>query len=234
MASLYIIATPIGNLQDITLRAIETLKKVSVIACEDTRRTGMLMQHLSKTFGEPTEKPRLVSYFEHNEDRRIPAIIALLKQDIDVALVSDAGTPTISDPGFRLVRECVKEGIRVESIPGPSAVISALVMSGLPTDKFTFLGYLPKKESHKKKLLEGVKSMEIKSTIILYESPYRLVENLEVIKEILGDIEVTICSELTKVHEKMKHDRVEKLIEHFKTSKPRGEYVVLFHTENDN
>ena len=162
----------------------------------------------------------------------IIAIITLIKQDIDVALVSDAGTPAISDPGFRLIRECVKEGIRVESIPGPSALISALVMSGLPTDKFTFLGYLPKKESHKKKLLEGVKSMQIKSTIILYESPYRLVENLEVIKEVLGDIEIVICSELTKIHEKARRGTATELIELFKKDKPRGEFVVLFHTED--
>jgi len=219
-------------MQDITLRAIETLKKVTVIACEDTRRTGMLLQNLWKSHGEPEVKPRLVSYFEHNEDRRIPAIITLIKQDIDVALVSDAGTPAISDPGFRLVRECVKEGIRVESIPGPSALISALVMSGLPTDKFTFLGYLPKKDSHKKKLLEGVKAMQFKSTIILYESPYRLVENLGVIGDILGDIDIVICSELTKIHEKARRGKASELVELFKKDKPRGEFVVLFHTED--
>ncbi|MCG2685946.1 16S rRNA (cytidine(1402)-2'-O)-methyltransferase, partial [Candidatus Parcubacteria bacterium] len=147
MGTLYLVSTPIGNLKDITLRALEVLKSVDLVLCEDTRKTGFLLSHYKI-------KNRLLSYFEHNEARRIPEVIAKLKEGQDTALVSNAGTPTISDPGFKLVRQCLAEGIRVCPIPGASAILAALVASGLPTDKFTFLGFLPRKKGPLAKLLQ--------------------------------------------------------------------------------
>ena len=174
--SLYIVATPIGNLEDITIRAIKTLFSVNGIACEDTRKTGMLLKLLQEKYSalieDPSvERPRLIPYHEHNEHRVIPELLNALKNGLNIALVSDAGTPGISDPGFRLIRECVLEGVKVISVPGPSSVISALVSSGLPTDKFLFLGYPPHKGGKRGQLYEAVlKSDEyVKSTIILFK-----------------------------------------------------------------
>ena len=152
MGTLFIVATPIGNLQDMTKRAIDVLATVDAIACEDTRKTGSLLKMLGIE-----KKQHFISYYEQNEYERMPQIITALQNGLSVALVSDSGTPTISDPGFKLVRTCIEQGIKVESIPGPSSVITALVVSGLPTDKFLFLGFLPKKEGHRKKLLENTK-----------------------------------------------------------------------------
>jgi len=223
---LYIVATPIGNLKDITLRAIEILKAVDVIACEDTRKTGILLKNILND--EP--KPRLISYYEQNEAQRIPEIILAIKDGLNIALVSDAGTPTISDPGFKLVREAVKEGIRAESIPGPSAVISALVSSGLPTDKFLFLGFLPRKPGHRKQILE--KTLEslklVKSTVIFYEAPHKIVHTLEDLKVVFGDIDIVVARELTKIHEEIRREKVSFSIEHFTKTSPKGEFVVLF------
>jgi len=229
MGILYIVATPIGNLQDITLRAIEVLKTVDAIACEDTRKTGLLLNKIL-----PINKPRLISYYEQNELRRIPEIINALKNGLNVALVSDAGTPTISDPGFKLVRETIREGIKVESIPGPSSVISALVSSGLPTDKFLFLGYLPKKEGKRKKLLNEFQCFktlkQIHPTIIFFESPYRLLKTLGNIKEVFGDIDIVICRELTKIYEEIRREKISNSIEHFTNTNPKGEFVLLFNS----
>ena len=224
--TLFLVATPIGNLQDITLRAIEVLRKVDIIACEDTRKTGLLLQNIFK--GE--RKPRLISYYEQNELLRIPEIISALKDGIDIALVSDAGTPTISDPGFKLIRECVREGIKVESIPGPSAVITSLVSSGLPTDKFLFLGYPPRKPGHRKSLFENVKaaSLLIKSTIIFFEAPHKIIRTLEELKVTFGDIDIVIARELTKIHEEIRREKISTSIEHFSKVNPKGEFVILF------
>lgn len=227
MGTLYIVATPIGNLQDITLRAIKVLQNVDAIACEDTRKAGML---LSQILPVGVNKPRLVSYYEQNELQRIPEIISALKDNLKIALVSDAGTPAISDPGFKLIRECIKEGIKVESIPGPSSVISALVSSGLPTDKFLFLGYPPRKPGHRKSLFENILTANtvIKSTIILFEAPHKILRTLEELKEVFGDIDIVICRELTKIHEEIRREKISSSTEHFTKTNPKGEFVLLF------
>jgi 16S rRNA (cytidine1402-2'-O)-methyltransferase len=223
MGTLYLVSTPIGNLEDITNRAIKTLSSVDLIACEDTRKTGNLL----KIFGTP--KKELLSYYEENENYRIPQIINLLLEDKNVALVSNAGTPTVSDPGFKLVRECLRQKIKVEAIPGASAVLTGLVSSGLPTDKFLFLGYLPKKEGKKKKLLQNIKktSKFTKATVILFESPNRLLKSLKALQNILGEIEITICRELTKIHEEIRKEEISQSISHFEKNKPVGEFVIL-------
>ena len=243
MGTLYLVATPIGNLKDLSLRAIDILTNVEIIACEDTRHTGILFKHIKDTpytrsiLGQGISlrdtKPTLLSYYEQNELRRIPQILNALKNGIDVALVSDAGTPTISDPGFKLVRECVTQGIKVESIPGPSSVISALVVSGLPTDKFLFLGYLPRKSGKRKNILNELKCFkdlkQIHPTIIFFESPYRLIATLSDLKDVLGDIDVVICRELTKIHEEIRREKISNSIEHFNKITPKGEFVILLH-----
>ncbi|MBI4089115.1 MAG: 16S rRNA (cytidine(1402)-2'-O)-methyltransferase [Candidatus Levybacteria bacterium] len=235
---LYIVATPIGNLEDITLRAIDVLQTVEVIACEDTRKTGFLLSRIlpininTINTVNNSMKARLISYYEQNESQKMPEIINALKNGLNVALVSDAGTPTISDPGFKLVRECIKEGIKVESIPGPSAAISALVSSGLPTDKFFFVGYLPKKEGKRKKLLTDLSSIvqTIKLTLIIFESPYRLIKTLNNLMEIFGDINIVIARELTKVHEEIYREKISESLKHFSKTTPKGEFVILLNT----
>jgi len=237
MGTLFVVATPIGNLNDITLRAVEVLQSVDAIACEDTRRTGNLLRTLPtpiiiglNTTNNTIRGPRLISYYEQNEQRRIPEIINALKNGLNVALVSDAGTPTISDPGFKLVRECIAQGIKVESIPGPSSVISSLVSSGLPTDKFLFIGYLPKKPGNRAKVLQNIISIIkiMKMTVILFEAPHRLVETLTELKEELGDIHTVIARELTKMHEEIRRENISSLIAHFKEHTPKGEFAILF------
>lgn len=207
--SLFIVSTPIGNLEDITLRAIKILKSVDTILCEDTRRTGLLLQHLH------IKKP-LIAYYDEIEDRKIPEIIELLQHN-SIALVSDAGTPLISDPGFKLVRECIKRGIKVESIPGPSAVLAALTSSGLPTDRFMFLGFFNKK---------SIPLVQKNITSIFYCAPHKLLRDLEHLKMQFGDIEIVICRELTKVHEEVWRGLVSQALTHF--ADPKGEFVLLF------
>ena len=221
MGTLYIVSTPIGNLDDITLRAIDTLKSVDLIVCEDTRISGKLLAHYQ------IEKPML-ALNDFNETRQVPVVISRL-EDSDVALVSDAGTPLISDPGYKLVREAIAKGIKVESIPGPSSIIAALTVSGLPPDKFFFFGYLSKKDQKRQKELEDVKRLKgvIKSSVIFFESPYRLLKTLEDIKNVFGDIDIVVCRELTKVHEEVKREKVSSSIEHFAKTPPKGEFVVL-------
>jgi 16S rRNA (cytidine1402-2'-O)-methyltransferase len=228
MGILYIVPTPIGNLQDITLRAIKVLQTVDVIACEDTRKTGLLLHNLASQGDALQKKPRLVSYYEQNELQRIPEVIAAIKDGLNIALVSDAGTPTISDPGFKLVRECVKEGIKIESLPGASSVITALAISGLPTDKFLFVGYPPKKPGHRKTLFENLTKLPIKATIILFEGPHHIIRTLEGMKEVFGDIDIVICRELTKIYEEIRREKISKSIEHFTKTLPKGEFVILF------
>lgn len=221
MGTLYIVATPIGNLKDLTFRALEILKSVDYIVCEDTRVTGKLLTHYEI-------KNTMKSFNDFNEQSRTPQIINDLLTGVNIALVSDAGTPLVSDPGYKLVRASIKEGVKVESIPGPSAVITALTVSGLPPDKFIFLGYLPKKEGKRIEILNDLKKSAIVATVIAYESPYRLVSSLESIKQVFGDIEVVICRELTKMHEEIRREKVTELIEHFSKVKPKGELIILF------
>jgi len=225
MGKLYVVGTPIGNLKDITFRAIEVLQSVNFIACEDTRRTSILLNHYK------IEGKKLLSYYEPKESVQVPKIIKLLEKE-DVALVTDAGTPSISDPGYKLIRACIEKGIPVEVIPGPSAVITALVGSGLPTDRFTFVGFLPKKGLNN--FLEELKAYK-DSTIIAFESPNRVVKSLEAIKETYGD-NTTVCvaRELTKLHEEYIRGRVVEVFEELnKRGEIKGEVVILWRMVED-
>ena len=215
---LYIVATPIGNLKDITLRAIETLKTADVIACEDTRHTKNLTIHYNIT-------TPLTSYYQHNEFKKTGYIIALLKEGKSIALVSDAGTPGVSDPGYRLIKEAIENNINVTVIPGASAIISSLVASGLPTDRFIFEGFLSNKQAARKKRLQDFKNE--KRTIIFYESPHRLLKCLNDMLSVFGDIRIVCTRELTKKFEEIKRDKLTALIAYFEKNKPRGEFVVL-------
>ena len=229
MGNLYIVSTPIGNLQDITLRALETLASVDFIASEDTRHTTILIKkYFEENPREITDK--LFPYYEEIEVQKIPQVMNLLLNDKNVALVSDAGTPTISDPGFKLVREALANKIKVISIPGPTSLISALVSSGLPTDKFQFLGFLPQKPGHRLKfLIDLKKSLEIlSSTVIFFESPYKIKKSLIDLKEVFGDIEIVVGRELTKIHEEVIKDKISIFIEKYEKSSPKGELVILF------
>ena len=239
MGILFIVSTPIGNLEDITLRAIKTLFSVDCIACEDTRKTGQLIKNYQSRIKnqelriknlEIKRKAKLISYYDDIEQKRIPEIISLLDKDKDVALVSNAGTPLIADPGFKLVKECIKRNIKVVPIPGPSAVLAALVASGLPTNNFYFLGFLPVKKNKRqellKKLQKSFENFRQKPTIIAYEAPHRIQKTLSDIKEIFGDIEIVIARELTKIHEEGKKIKISEAITYY--SKPKGEFVILF------
>jgi 16S rRNA (cytidine1402-2'-O)-methyltransferase len=191
--TLYLVATPIGNLEDITFRAVRVLKEAGLIACEDTRQTRKLLDHYG------IAKP-LVSYHEHNEDARAPELVARLREGTDIALVSDAGVPLVSDPGYRLVQAAIAAAIRIEPIPGPSAALAALAGSGLATDSFRFGGFLPSKEGQRRKALEAVK--EERATLIYYEAPHRILETLAAVEEVLGcGRPVVVARELTKIHE---------------------------------
>jgi len=234
MGTLYLVPTPIGNLADITLRSLRTLFDVDVIACEDTRRTGLLLEKLLTKFSPNPEdkiKPKLLSYYDQVEVQRIPEIITLLKNEQDVALVSDAGTPAISDPGFKLVRECIKEGLHVESLPGASSVLAALTVSGLPTDKFLFVGYPPHKPGHRISFFENIqKSLEsVTSTVILFEAPHKLQTSLQDLQTVFGDIDIVLCRELTKIYEEVRREKISESLVHFKKTPPKGEFVILFH-----
>ena len=220
MGILYIVSTPIGNLSDISLRAIETLQKVDLILAEDTRKTGTLLKSLKI-------KKNLLSFYEHNESARIPQVIDFLKKGQNLALVSDAGTPTISDPGFKLIREAITQGLKIESIPGASAALAALVVSGLPTDKFIFLGYLPKKQGKATKIIKQIADLDF--TIILFESPKRLLRNLKLLKDLLGNKSTVVARELTKLHEEYLRGDIEDIIEHFKKNPIKGEITLIIH-----
>jgi 16S rRNA (cytidine1402-2'-O)-methyltransferase len=190
--TLYLVATPIGNLEDITLRALRVLREADLIACEDTRQTGKLLAH----FG--IEKP-MVSYHEHNEAARTVELIAKLEGDSNIALVSDAGTPLVSDPGYRLVTAAISAGIAVVPIPGASAVLGALSAAGLPTDAFRFCGFLPAKQGQRKKALEALRGEEC--TLVFYDAPHRILDTLADVQAVYGDRPVVVARELTKLHE---------------------------------
>ncbi len=215
MVALYLVATPIGNLEDISLRALRTLREVGVIAAEDTRRTKQLLNRYDI-------KTPLVSYNEHNKWARMGYILDFLIGD-DVALVSDAGTPGMSDPGYELIVAANQRGIPVVPIPGPSVVITALVISGLPTRRFIYLGFLPRKVSSRLKRLESIASEQ--GTIVAFESPHRLQNTLNDILSVLGDRRVAVCRELTKVHEEVFRGVMSEALAHF--TQPRGEFTLV-------
>lgn len=220
---LYLVATPIGNLKDITLRSLETLKEVDGIICEDTRRSSLLLNHYQ------IKKPLFIVN-DFNEKNQVENIIQKLKSGLNLALVSDAGTPLISDPGFKLVRECLAQNIIVDSLPGPSAVITALTLSGFPPDKFSFLGYPPDKPGHRQKLFENIKKInEIqKSTWILFIAPFKLLKTLKEMKLIFGDIDISLAKELTKIHQQVEAKKTSGWVEIFNKQKPKGEWVLIF------
>ena len=217
---LYIVSTPIGNLKDITLRAIETLKSVDLIAAEDTRHTKILLMHYE--IATP-----LTSFFEHNKIKKADYLVGLLKEGKSVALVSDAGTPGISDPGFNLIRLAQENELHVTVIPGATALIAALSLSGLPMHNFIFEGFLPVKSAARRKKLEALKKEE--RTVICYESPYRVLSTLEDMKDVLGETMIVCARELTKKFEEVRKGTAEELLQHFSHHKPKGEFVILFH-----
>lgn len=237
MGILYIVATPIGNLEDISIRAMKILSSVDGIACEDTRKTGQLLKLLKEKYphfyqenNSPDKFQRFIQYYEQVEERKIPEIITALKNGFNIALVSDAGTPAISDPGFRLVRECVVEEIKIESIPGPVSPIVALTISGLPTDKFLFLGYPPHKGGKRNQLYKSLQISQehIKATVIMFEAPHKMIRTLEEMKQVFGDIDLVLTRELTKIHEEVLRGNISNLLEGFKKRPPKGEFVLLF------
>lgn len=217
-ATLYVCPTPIGNLKDITLRVLETLEQADVIAAEDTRHTIKLLNHYNI-------KKKLISYHEHNTAKMQPILLEMLKSGTTVALVSDAGMPGISDPGSDIISACIKENINVEVLPGANAAITALVASGINSESFTFIGFLPKKISQAKNLVE--KLIDEPRTLILYESPHRLVKVLEILKDILGDRNIALARELTKIHEQILRLTICEAITYYSSAQPRGEYVII-------
>lgn len=222
---LYLVATPIGNLGDITVRAVEILKNVDLIACEDTRHSKFLLDHYG------IKKP-LISYFDFSEKKRAPELLEKIKNGSKVALISDAGTPGIADPGFRLITGAVAAGIKIETLPGASAFLTALVLSGLPMDRFIFEGFFPIKSQQKKKRLLSLKNEE--RTVIFYESPHRILKTLQTIHDALGDIEIVVARELTKKFEEVLRTAVSRAITHFSNKKILGEFVVLFNLRNQD
>lgn len=219
MSKLYIVPTPIGNLEDMTLRAIRILKEVDLVFAEDTRTSGFLMKH----FEIGTQ---LRSYHLHNEHKIVENLVEQIKNSVNgMALISDAGTPAISDPGFLLVRACIANGVEVETLPGATAFVPALVSSGLPCDSFLFEGFLPHKKGRQKRLLELA---ELNRTIIFYESPYRIVKLLEEFTvHFGGERRCSIARELSKKFEEIKRGTVTELLEHFTKTTPKGEFVVV-------
>ena len=218
MGILYIIPTPVGNMEDMTLRAIRLLKEADVVLAEDTRTSGILLKH----FGI---QQHLLSHHKFNEHGTSASIVERLKAGQTVALISDAGTPGISDPGFFLVREAAKAGIEVQTLPGPTACIPALVSSGLPCDRFCFEGFLPQKKG-RQTLLESLRNEP--RTMVFYESPYRLLKTLQQFAQVMGDDrQVSVSREISKVHEETVRGTLAEVIAHFTTTEPRGEIVIV-------
>ena len=218
MAKLYIVPTPIGNLDDITIRAVQVLKKVDLILCEDTRRSKKLLNHLGI-------KSQLRSHHKFNEHSEVEYIVKKIKEDRNVAVISDAGTPGISDPGFLIVRTCLENEIEVECLPGPTALIPALMVSGISSDKFIFEGFLPIKKGRKTKL--SILALE-KRTMIFYESPHKLLRTLLDFENSFGPKrKISVSRELTKLYEETMRGTVEEMKEIYKSKKPKGEYVIV-------
>ena len=217
MGTLYIVGTPIGNLEDITLRAIRTLREVALIAAEDTRHARILLQRYD------IDTP-LISYFEHSSEEKRRRILKTLKGE-DVALISEAGMPGLSDPGYDLIREAIECGIRIVPVPGPSALTSALAVSGLPTDSFVYLGFLPRRRHERRRTLEEL--ADERRTLVLYEAPHRLVSTLRDMLAILGDRHVAVARELTKLHEEIFRGTLSQALERFEAAPPRGEFTLV-------
>lgn len=213
---LYVASTPIGNLEDITLRAIKILKQADYIVCEDTRHSGILLKKYS------ISKP-LLSFHSHSPESQLKKIMELLKQGKNLALISDAGTPGISDPGYTLIKTAIEENIQITCAPGASAVIAALSISGLPAHRFLYLGYLPLKKG-RKKLIESLKQTPY--TIVFYEAPHRILRTLREIEDSLGSRRVAVCREMTKIFEEIFRGTVKDAVSHFEAKKPRGEFTV--------
>lgn len=215
---LYLVATPIGNLGDISLRALETLRQVDYVASEDTRKTGLLLKHFE------IKKPQ-ISFHEHNEDRAGARLMDLLQEGQSVALVTNAGTPGISDPGYTLVRRAIEANVPVTSIPGPAAFVSALVLSGLPVHSFTFRGFPPHKGGPRRRFLEADKDSPY--TLVFYESPHRLLAFLKDALQVYGDRQAVIANDLTKLFESIERDTLSELISRLEEGQLRGEYTVI-------
>jgi 16S rRNA (cytidine1402-2'-O)-methyltransferase len=215
---LYVVATPIGNLGDITLRAIETLKSVDVVAAEDTRRSGMLLKHLG------IKKP-FVSYHEHNEAARTTELVERLARGENVALITDAGTPALSDPGLRLIRECIMREVPFTIIPGPSSILTAILGSGFSTQKFYFRGFLPVKSGQRERELRA--AAERQATVIFFESPYRLTKTLAACVDIMPNRQLCVARELTKKFEEFRRGAANELLEYYQAHPPKGEIVLV-------
>ncbi len=220
---LSIIATPIGNLKDITLRSLEILKQADGIICEDTRRTKILLDH----FGI---HKNLYTLNDFNEGRMFPIVLTELKRGKNLCLLSDAGTPLISDPGYKLVRECLKEEIEIDSLPGPVSPIVALTLSGYPPDKFMFLGYLPEKPGQRETMLKNLSSIYLlqPTTFIVFIAPHKLLKTLEGMLIVYGNIEICLAKELTKIHQKIETKTLEDWLESLKKIPPKGEFIMIF------
>lgn len=218
MGKLYVVPTPVGNLEDMTFRAIKVLKEADLILAEDTRTSGILLKHFEI-------KNAMQSHHKFNEHRTVEALAQRIQAGETVALISDAGTPAISDPGFLLVRECVRNGVEVECLPGATAFVPALVMSGLPNDRFCFEGFLPQKKGRVTRLTA---LQEETRTMIFYESPYRVVKTLTQFTEFFGaERQVAVCREISKVHEECVRGTLQEVIAHFTANEPRGEFVIV-------
>lgn len=218
MGKLYVVPTPVGNLEDMTLRAIRVLKEVDLILAEDTRTSGILLKHFEI-------KNALQSYHKFNEHQVLESIITRLKAGENIALISDAGTPGISDPGFLVVRECVRNGIEVQCLPGATAFVPALVASGLPDERFCFEGFLPQKKGRMTRLNSLAEETR---TMIFYESPYRLVKTLTQFAELFGEErQVSVCREISKIHEESVRGTLAEVIAHFTIAEPKGEIVII-------
>lgn len=218
MGKLFVVPTPIGNLEDMTFRAIRVLKEVDLILAEDTRTSGFLLKHFEI-------QNKMISYHKFNEHKTVENIITRLNSGENIALISDAGTPGISDPGFLVVRACVQENIEIECLPGATAFVPALVMSGIPCDKFVFEGFLPQKKGRQTRLIEL--STETR-TIVFYESPHRIVKTLEQLIEFFGEERIVSASrEISKLHEETVRGTIREVLDHFSTHEPRGEFVLI-------
>ena len=222
---LYLVSTPIGNLEDITLRALRMLREVDLIACEDTRHTRRLLDHFS------VNKP-IISYHEHNEQARAKELVERLDHGQSIAIVTDAGTPGISDPAYRIVTAAIERGVAVIPIPGATAMIAGLVASGLPTDAFLFAGFLPQRKSARHARLEELKAERV--TLVLYEAPHRIRETLTDALEILGDRDAALARELTKLHEQFVRGKLSEILAHFESNAPRGEMTLVIAGNRDD